>query len=124
MIEAEDRSAELLTLRVRPRMVKTINEEQGRREHHQQGWQIHLAEEEICPKNRSHPLLLRVTLTSQKVENGDLGDGSSSIHLSMARTSALSTTASPARVALFPLSFIRRLQPKIRLGEMPWRPAE
>ena len=55
MIEAEDRSAELLTLRVRPRMVKTTNEEQGRREHHQQGWQIHLAEEEICPKNRSHP---------------------------------------------------------------------
>jgi hypothetical protein len=39
-------------------MPKTIDEEQGRRNHHQQGWQIHLAEEEICPKNRSHPLLL------------------------------------------------------------------
>ena len=54
MIEAEE-SAELLTLRVRPRMPKTIDEEQGPRNHHQQGWQIHLADEEICPKNRSHP---------------------------------------------------------------------
>ncbi len=54
MIEVEE-SEELLTLRVRPRMPKTIDEEQGPRNHHQQGWQIHLAEEEICPKNRSHP---------------------------------------------------------------------
>jgi len=53
MIEVE-KSDELLTLRVRPRMPKTIDEEQGPRNHHQQGWQIHLAEEEICPKNRSH----------------------------------------------------------------------
>lgn len=55
MISVEKKSAELLTLRVRPRMAKTINEEQRRREHHKQGWQIHLTEEEICPKNRSHP---------------------------------------------------------------------
>ena len=54
MIEVE-KSEELLTLRVRPRMLKTIDEERGRRNHHQQGRQIHLAEEEICPKNRSHP---------------------------------------------------------------------
>jgi hypothetical protein len=54
MIEVEE-SEELLTLRVRSRMPKTIDEEQGRRNHHQQGWQIHLAEEEICPKDRSHP---------------------------------------------------------------------
>ena len=56
MIEVEE-SEELLTLRVRPRTPKTIDEEQGPRNHHQQGWQIHLAEEEICPKNRSHPSL-------------------------------------------------------------------
>jgi len=56
MIEVEE-SEELLTLRVRPRMPKTIDEEQGPRNHHQQGWQIHLAGEEICPKNRSHPSL-------------------------------------------------------------------
>jgi hypothetical protein len=55
MIEVEE-SAELLTLRVRPRMPKTSDEEQGPRNHHQQGWQIPLAEEEIRPKNRSHPL--------------------------------------------------------------------
>jgi len=57
MIEVE-KSDELLTLRVRPRMPKTIDEEQGPRNHHQQGWQIHLAEEEICPKNRSHRIPL------------------------------------------------------------------
>ena len=49
MIEVEE-SEELLTLRVRPRMPKTIDVEQGPRKHHQHGWQIHLAEEEICPK--------------------------------------------------------------------------
>jgi hypothetical protein len=54
MIEVE-KSEELLTLRVRPRMPKTIDEERGRRNHQQQGWQIHLADEEICSKNRSHP---------------------------------------------------------------------
>jgi hypothetical protein len=48
------RTEELLPLRVRLRGLGTIDEETERRDH-QQGWQIHLAEQEICPKNRSHP---------------------------------------------------------------------
>ena len=48
------RTEELLPLRVRLRGVGTIDEEAERRDH-QQGWQIHLPEQEICPKNRSHP---------------------------------------------------------------------
>jgi hypothetical protein len=51
---AAPRSPELLPLRVRLRGVGTIDEETERRDH-QQGWQIHLTEQEICPKNRSHP---------------------------------------------------------------------
>jgi len=47
------RSEELLPLRGRLRVVGTIDEETDRRDH-QQGWQIHLAHQEICPKNRSH----------------------------------------------------------------------
>jgi hypothetical protein len=51
------RTEELLPLRVRLRGLGTIDEETERRDH-QQGWQIHLAEQEICPKNRSHPFVL------------------------------------------------------------------
>jgi putative transposase len=57
------RSEELLPLRGRLRVVGTIDEETDRRDH-QQGWQIHLAHQEICPKNRSHPLLERGTPAS------------------------------------------------------------
>jgi hypothetical protein len=49
-----ERSEELLPLRVRLRGVGTIDEETERTDH-QQRWQIHLTEQEICPKNRSHP---------------------------------------------------------------------
>ena len=50
--------AELLTLRVRPRDPKTIDEDQTRREdHHQPPRQIHLSRRGICPKKRSHPSL-------------------------------------------------------------------
>ena len=52
-VEAE-RSEELLPLRVRLRGAGTIDEETERRDH-QPGWQIHLPDQEICPKNRSHP---------------------------------------------------------------------
>jgi hypothetical protein len=51
------RTEELLPLRVRLRGVGTIDEEAERRDH-QQGWQIHLTEQEICPKNRSHPTMM------------------------------------------------------------------
>jgi hypothetical protein len=33
-------------------LVQAIDEDWKRREHHQHGRQIHLTEEEICPKNR------------------------------------------------------------------------
>jgi hypothetical protein len=55
------RTEELLPLRVRLRGLGTIDEETERRDH-QQGWQIHLAEQEICPKNRSHPSKTQRTL--------------------------------------------------------------
>ena len=55
MIGAEANPAELLTLRVRPRCLKTIDEERRGEDHQQHGRQIHLTETEICPKNRSHP---------------------------------------------------------------------
>ena len=48
-VEAE-RSEELLPLRVRLRGAGTIDEETERRDH-QPGWQIHLPDQEICPKN-------------------------------------------------------------------------
>ena len=51
---AAARSEELLPLRVRLRGVGMIDEETERTDH-QQGWQIHLSRQEICPKNRSHP---------------------------------------------------------------------
>ena len=51
---AAARSPDLLPLRVRLRGVGTIDEETERRDH-QQGGQIHLPHQEICPKNRSHP---------------------------------------------------------------------
>ena len=54
MIGAEENTAELLTLRVRLRYLRTIDEKRRRDDHQQQGRQIHLTEEEICPKNRSH----------------------------------------------------------------------
>ena len=54
---AAARSPELLTLRVRLRGVRTIDEETERRDH-QPGWQIHLTDQEICPKNRSHPCFI------------------------------------------------------------------
>ena len=57
------RSEELLPLRGRLRVVGTIDEETDRRDH-QQGWQIHLAHQEICPKNRSH---LTMCLHGQRV---------------------------------------------------------
>jgi hypothetical protein len=55
-----ERSEELLPLRVRLRGVGT-NDEQTERRDHQPGWQIHLTDQEICPKNRSHPCI-EVTL--------------------------------------------------------------
>jgi hypothetical protein len=48
------RTEEPLPLRVRLRGLGTIGEAKERRDH-QQGLQIHLTEEEISPKNRSHP---------------------------------------------------------------------
>ena len=51
---AASQSTELLPLRVRLRGVGTMDEETDGRDH-QQGWQIHLSRQEICPKNRSHP---------------------------------------------------------------------
>jgi hypothetical protein len=51
---AAERFEELLPLRVRLRGAGTIDEETERRDH-QSGWQIHLTDQEICPKNRSHP---------------------------------------------------------------------
>jgi hypothetical protein len=47
-------SKELLSLRARLRCAGTIDEETERRDY-QQGWQIHLTHQEICPKDRSHP---------------------------------------------------------------------
>jgi hypothetical protein len=47
-------STELLPLRVRLRGLGTIDEETDGRDH-QQRRQIHLSQQEICPKNRSHP---------------------------------------------------------------------
>ena len=52
----EAQSEELLPLRGRLRGVGTIDEATDGRDH-QQAWQIHLAHQEICPKNRSHPFL-------------------------------------------------------------------
>jgi hypothetical protein len=54
MIEVEEQSEELLTVRVRPR-VSMLEDEKGPTEDHQQGWRIHIAEQEICPTSRSHP---------------------------------------------------------------------
>ena len=54
MIGDQENPAELLTLRVRLRHLRTIDEDQRREDHQQQGRRIHLTEEEICPKNRSH----------------------------------------------------------------------
>ncbi len=63
-VEAE-RSEELLPLRVRLRGAGTIDEETERRDH-QPGWQIHLPDQEICPKNRSHPSRLQQPLSMGK----------------------------------------------------------
>jgi len=52
------RSEELLPLRGRLRVVGTIDEETDRRDHPKRR-QIHLAHQEICPKNRSHLTLRR-----------------------------------------------------------------
>jgi len=59
------RSEELLPLRATLRGVRTIDEETVRRDH-QQGWQIHLTDQEICPKNRSHPTAQRWDTTDLK----------------------------------------------------------
>ncbi len=48
------RIEELLPLRARLRSLGTIDEQTERRDH-QHNRQIHLAHQEICPKNRSHP---------------------------------------------------------------------
>jgi hypothetical protein len=55
MIEVEIRPEELLTLRVRPGLGKTNDENKRQRDHQTDGRRIHLTEEEICPKNRDQP---------------------------------------------------------------------
>ena len=52
---AASQSTELLPLRVRLRGLGTIDEETDGRDH-QQRRQIRLSLQEICPKNRNHPL--------------------------------------------------------------------
>ena len=61
MNAAASQSTELLPLRVRLRCVGTMDEETDRRDH-QQRRQIRLSRQEICPKNRSHPLLTQLLL--------------------------------------------------------------
>ena len=61
---ASERSEELLPLRVRLRGVRTIDEETERRDH-QPGWQIHLTDQEICPKKRSHPCHMAKSFSDQ-----------------------------------------------------------
>jgi hypothetical protein len=53
---AASQSTELLPLRVRLRRVGTMDEKTDGTDR-QQGRQIHLSRQEICPKNRSHPCL-------------------------------------------------------------------
>ena len=60
--------AELPMLRGRPRMPMTIAEEQGPSNHHQQAWQIHLSDEKIWSKNRSHPSATRLFLGCSKLD--------------------------------------------------------
>jgi hypothetical protein len=61
---AASQSTELLSLRVRLRGVGTMDEETDARDHQQGGRQIYLSRQEICPKNRSHPLPLRIAITA------------------------------------------------------------
>ena len=54
----EIRPEELLTLCVRPRLGRMIDEDKRQRDQ-RDGRRIHLTEEEICPKNRDQPCPLR-----------------------------------------------------------------